>query len=99
MSVWESFESLRDYVYRSDHAGPLRNRREWFESLEGPILVLWWVPAGHLPSIEEAKARLANLRSHGPTAEAFTFRVPFPAPGERRLPPPDIDAAFCDWAT
>ena len=99
MSVWESLEALRDYVYRSDHAGTLRNRREWFEPLEGPILVLWWVPAGHIPSIEEAKARLATLKARGSTAEAFTFRAPFPSPGQRRLSPTDIDAEFCEWAT
>jgi Domain of unknown function (DUF3291) len=99
MSVWMSLEALRDYVYRSDHAGPLRSRREWFEPVTGPILVLWWIPADHIPSIEEAKARLAMLKSRGPTADAFTFRAPFPPPGERRLPPLDIDAEFCEWAT
>ena len=99
MSVWESLEALRHYVYRSDHAGPLRNRREWFESLEGPILVLWWVPAGHIPSIEEAKARFATLKSRGTSAEAFTFREPFPPPGQRRVSAPEIDAEFCDWGS
>jgi len=99
MSVWESLEALRDYVYRSDHAGPLRSRREWFEPLDGPILVLWWIPADHIPSIEEAKARLAILKSHGPTANAFTFRAAFPPPGGRLLAPPNIDAEFCDWTT
>jgi hypothetical protein len=44
-------------------------------------LVLWWVPAGRRPTIEEALTKLALLRSKGPTAEAFTFRNPFPAPG------------------
>src|SRR6266478_1750200 len=78
MSVWKSLEALRDYIYRSDHAGPLRNRGEWFERLESPILVLWWIPAGPLPSIEDAKVRLALLKLQGPTAEAFTFRAPFP---------------------
>jgi hypothetical protein len=97
MSVWESLEALRDYFYGSEHAAPLRKRREWFVPLEGPILVLWWVPADHIPSIEDAKARFATLKSRGPTPEAFTFRVPFPPPGGRRLPPPDIDAEFCDW--
>ena len=85
MSVWESLEALRDYVYRSDHAGPLRSRREWFEPLDGPILVLWWI--------------LAILKSHGPTANAFTFRAAFPPPGGRLLAPPNIDAEFCDWTT
>jgi hypothetical protein len=53
---------------------------EWFEAMEGPPLVLWWIPTGHLPSIEDAKARFNLLRLHGPTAEAFTFRQPFIAP-------------------
>jgi hypothetical protein len=41
--------------------------------------VLWWVPAGHLPSVEEALERLAYLREHGPTPYAFTFKERFPA--------------------
>jgi hypothetical protein len=44
------------------------------------FLVLWWVPKGHRPNVNEAIARLEILRSNGPTAEAFTFRQPFPAP-------------------
>ena len=99
MSVWESREALYNYVYRSEHAGPLRNRREWFDPVEGPILVLWWVPAGHIPSIEEAKTRFATLKSRGPSAEAFTFRDPCPSPGQRLVSMPGIDAEFCDWAT
>ncbi len=99
MSVWESLEALHQYVYRSGHSAPLRNRKQWFEQLEGPILVLWWVPAGHLPSVAEAKARIGLLRSRGATAEAFTFRHPFPPPGEPPLPPPETDAACCEWAT
>jgi len=99
MSVWESLEALHRYVYRSDHAGLLRNRREWFEPVAGPILVLWWIAPGHVPSIEEAQARFAILKSRGPTAEAFTFRDPFPPPGHPRVPAPDTDAEFCDWAT
>ncbi|MBC7193968.1 DUF3291 domain-containing protein, partial [Marinobacter sp.] len=45
-------------------------------------MVLWWVPAGHTPSIEEAAQKLNVLREHGPTAEAFTFKKAFPAPDE-----------------
>ena len=99
MSVWASLEALHHYVYRSEHAGPLRNRREWFDPVEGPILVLWWVPAGHIPSIEEAKARFATLKSRGTSAEAFTFREPFPPPGQRRVSAPEVDAEFRDWGS
>ena len=33
MSVWESIDALRDYVYRSAHADVLRRRQEWFERM------------------------------------------------------------------
>jgi hypothetical protein len=59
----------------------MRRRREWFERMAEAYLVLWWVPAGHRPTIEEALTRLALLRSKGLTSEAFTFRNSFPAPG------------------
>jgi Domain of unknown function (DUF3291) len=42
-------------------------------------LALWWVDAGHIPGIDEAKLKLELLRQHGPTAEAFTFTQPYPA--------------------
>jgi len=77
VSVWESVAALGDYVYRSDHTAFLRRRREWFERLEDVAVALWWVPAGHRPSVEEAVARLEHLRAHGPLPHAFTFRQPF----------------------
>ena len=82
MSVWESMEALRDYVYRSAHLGLLRDRKQWFEVPSEPHLALWWIPAGSLPTPQEAKARLEHLRRHGPTPEAFTFKHAFPAPAE-----------------
>jgi hypothetical protein len=80
MSVWRDLESLSEFVYRSAHAEILRRRREWFERMSEAYLVLWWVPAGHRPTIEEAIAKLERLRAEGPTPEAFTFRRAFPAP-------------------
>jgi hypothetical protein len=79
MSVWEGLEELRAYVFESSHRELLRQRREWFEKFEGVYAALWWVPAGHRPSIEEAKQRLAHLTANGPTPFAFTFKDPFPA--------------------
>ena len=101
MSVWESLEALQGFVYRSAHVETLRGRKQWFEHLEGPILVLWWIPAGEIPTVAEAQERLRHLEAHGPTPHAFTFRTPFPAPdadaaaGEAE----GLDAAFCDWAS
>jgi hypothetical protein len=82
MSVWESLEALADFAYRSDHREIMRRRREFFERMTEAYLVLWWVPAGHTPSVEEAKGRLDLLRTAGPSPAAFTFRLPFPPPGE-----------------
>jgi heme-degrading monooxygenase HmoA len=80
MSVWSDAEALRRFVYRSAHAEILKRRREWFEPVKEAIMVLWWVPRGHRPSIEEAVARLERLRASGPSPEAFTFRQTFPPP-------------------
>jgi hypothetical protein len=99
MSVWESVEALHGYVYRSEHVGPLRNRRLWFEPVGAPILVLWWIPAGHRPTIDEAKSRFALLAERGATSEAFTFRHPFAPQGQPPRAPPGVDAEFCEWAS
>lgn len=82
LSVWESFEALRDFTYRTAHLDALRRRKEWFTTLSGSHLALWWVPAGHIPTVEEAGQRLEHIRAHGPTPHAFTFRARFDPPTE-----------------
>jgi hypothetical protein len=80
MSVWDSVESLRAFSYQSAHLDYLRRRRDWFLPYGSPAsLVLWWIPAGRLPTVEQACARLERLAA-GPGPEAFTFRQTFPAP-------------------
>jgi len=80
MSVWESVEALRAYVYGPDHAAVLRRRRDWFSPLGSAHVVLWWVPRGHRPDLTEARDRLDRLGRDGPGPEAFTLRAPFPVP-------------------
>jgi hypothetical protein len=79
-SVWESVEAMFEYTYRSTHADIFRRRREFFEASELPQLVLWWVPAGHEPLVEEAEARLDYLRQQGPSPYAFGFKSRFAPP-------------------
>ena len=90
MSVWESPQALGAFVYRSDHQPIMRRRAEWFEKLE-LYMALWWVPAGHIPTVEEGMAKIDTLRRLGPTAEAFTFRAPFPPPDANAAPLPILD--------
>jgi hypothetical protein len=78
MSVWETIEQLREYTYAGAHAEILKQRRAWFEKFDGVMLALWWIRAGHTPTIEEAKSRLAHLEQHGPTQTSFTFKQTFP---------------------
>ena len=80
LTVWESVEALREYVYRSAHHGVLRESKRWFEKFDGPYYALWWVPAGHLPTPEEGKERLEYLRAHGDTSQAFSFKHVFARP-------------------
>jgi len=79
LSVWEDIPSLGAYVYRSGHVEIMRRRREWFEQMD-LYMALWWIPAGHVPTVEEALEKLALIEAHGPTPAAFTFKTPFPPP-------------------
>ena len=71
MSVWESVEALERFVWQTVHKRIYGRRPEWFEPLDRPHFVMWWVPAGHLPDLAEAKGRLEHLWAHGPSDHAF----------------------------
>jgi hypothetical protein len=82
MSVWESIEALSDYAYASKHVEALRDRAKWFEKMDKPHYCLWWIPAGHIPSVAEGRERLEHYQTHGATPYSFWFSKPFPAPAE-----------------
>ncbi len=91
MSVWADLASLGAYVYRSGHRQVLARRREWFEVPTEAFMALWWIPAGHIPSVQEGVERLTHLRRHGPGAFAFTFKQPFPPTVDTGAVPPVLD--------
>jgi len=96
MSVWESLESLRGFVYSSRaHLDVMRRRREFFEQMSELFVVLWWVEAGHVPTIPEAEERLTLLRAIGPSPDAFTFRRHFPPPSTQDAQAVDDDRDLC----
>ena len=80
LSLWHSLEALHQYVYRTAHVEILRRKKEWFHTMADNHMVLWWVPAGHIPTVEEGSEKLAILRKRGPSNEAFTFKKAFLAP-------------------
>ncbi len=80
LSVWKNIDSLFDYTYKSAHKAVMRDRKEWFKPMPDASLVLWWVPDGHQPSIQEAHDRLQILRNSGPCEDAFTFKKRFESP-------------------
>jgi Domain of unknown function (DUF3291) len=82
MSVWETVEALKEFVYRTHHADVMRQREKWFERLDTYFIVLWWIPAGMVPTVPEAKLRLDHLRQHGESPYAFSFKKVFPPPAE-----------------
>jgi hypothetical protein len=95
MSVWASVEALFGFVYRSGHTEVMKRRREWFEKPMEAYQVLWWVQAGHIPTVQEALERLAQLRREGPTERAFTFSRRYPPPGESGSPEDMKPEPYC----
>ena len=77
LSIWESVESLHEFTYSGRHAQALARRAEWFEQKDGPAYVLYWAPAGHIPTEKEVKERFDHLRRYGATPRAFTFEQRF----------------------
>lgn len=86
-TVWESKDALAAFVYAGDHGNALRRRREWFHPASEINVVYWWIPAGTIPTLRDALAKLEMLRERGPTPEAFSFREFFPAPTANAAPP------------
>ena len=81
MSVWVSVEALFDFAYKSAHTKVLADRRQWFKRPDRPYQALWWVPAGHQPSVDEGMSKLELLQETGPSRHAFNFKTKYPPPG------------------
>ncbi|HEX6304665.1 MAG TPA: DUF3291 domain-containing protein [Anaerolineales bacterium] len=77
LSMWESVESLEQFTYANEHALALQRRAEWFEQYPGPNYVLFWFPAGRVPTEVEIQHRIDYLRTHGETPYVFTFERRF----------------------
>ncbi|MEO0993186.1 MAG: DUF3291 domain-containing protein [Pseudomonadota bacterium] len=74
LTVWEDVVSLERFVWGTVHRQFYERRAEWFEVMAEMHFVMWWVPAGHRPTLDEGLARLAHLREHGDSDHAFGWR-------------------------
>ncbi len=81
LTVWTDIDSLRSFAFQTVHKYFLQSRRSWFERLASRSLVLWWLPAGQIPTLDEAMAKLNLLDELGPTRDAFTFQDAFDSAG------------------
>ncbi len=77
MSVWENVDSLKNYVYRTEHLEFFIKRKNWFQKLGSAHMALWWIIQGHIPTIEEAKSKLSLIDNTGESDQAFTFKKIF----------------------
>ncbi|MCG9544059.1 DUF3291 domain-containing protein [Vibrio sp. Isolate33] len=77
MSVWDSVDSLKNFMFRTHHRDFMRRKGEWFHRLAEDTYVLWWVEDEHIPSLDEAIERLEHLREMGDSPYAFTFKTNF----------------------
>jgi hypothetical protein len=74
LSVWEDARSLEDYVFKTVHVQFYKKREAWFDLMEKPHMVLWWVPEGHQPTLDEAHARLRRYEAEGASEHAFGWK-------------------------
>ncbi len=71
LTVWDSVATLEAFVWKTVHRQFYERRAEWFEVLGAMHFVMWWVPVGHQPTLDEALAKLDHLRDHGASSAAF----------------------------
>ena len=71
LTVWENVTTLENFVWNTVHRAFYERRQEWFEVLGKMHFVMWWVPAGHKPTLDEALAKLAQKQENGDSDQAF----------------------------
>ena len=71
LTVWENVATLENFAWNTGYRAFYERRQEWFEVLGKMHFVMWWVPVGHEPTLDEALARLAQKQTTGDSDQAF----------------------------
>jgi len=82
ISVWQNFETFRNFIFESKHIEYMKRRKEWFQSFGKAYTGMWWIKAGIFPTIEDAVDKLSYLQEHGPSEFIFDFKKQFPKPSK-----------------
>jgi len=78
MSAWRDYDSLYEYTFTDGHLEIMKKKRKWFERMSTPYNVLYYGSEEDLLKPKEellgvAKVKLAHLKKHGDSSEAFGF--------------------------
>lgn len=84
VSVWESIETLEHYMYKTFHSEFLKRRKEWFLKFGKAHTAMWWIPEGHIPTLDEAIEKLDYLQKNGVSELVFDLRNKYPAPNANK---------------
>lgn len=71
LTVWTDADSLRNFVWNTVHKQFYDRRQEWFEVMQDQYFVMWWVPEGHEPTLDEGLERLEQRKTQGDSDAAF----------------------------
>ena len=77
MSVWESYDALKEFVFSPLHREVLRNRKSWLFNVAEATTALWWITAGTIPTLEDAESKIRYLRKNGPSPLAFDLSTKY----------------------
>lgn len=75
LSVWESVDDLERFTFGTVHAQIYKLREHWFKPMQERHFVMWHVPVGYQPTLEEAMAKLAQINADGPSDDVFGWEA------------------------
>ncbi|MEZ4903046.1 MAG: DUF3291 domain-containing protein [Spirosomataceae bacterium] len=74
VSVWQNIVCLEYFVYKTFHTDFLKRRKEWFQNFGKAHMVMWKIPKGYIPSLEEALEKLNYFQNYGASTDVFDFK-------------------------
>lgn len=80
MTVWETWQDLKNFAFHGAHGDVFRRRKEWFDPMDKESTVLWWINKGHIPSVNEGKEKIQRLWNQGASPQAFSLKKIFDPP-------------------